>query len=171
MKGLRFFVIMTLLTGVLYPLTLTAIAQTLFFQKANGSLIYSQRKPIGSELIGQSFKADQYFWPRPSSIGYNPLPSGGSNVSPASQKYKDQLKQGGLPEMVMASGSGLDPHITVKAAEIQVERVIQARRFNNKQKEAVLALIQTHTQSPDLGVLGEKRVNVLALNLDLDRIQ
>ncbi|MDR3705869.1 MAG: potassium-transporting ATPase subunit KdpC [Paludibacteraceae bacterium] len=184
--ALRIFLLLTLITGVAYPLAITGIAQALLPQKANGSLIHQQNKVIGSSLIGQAMDSSIYFSPRPSAIGYNPLPSGGSNLSLTSAKLikqvkdrkADFLKKNGtnnpssIPsEMLFASASGLDPHISPKAAEWQVNRIAKNRNFNSVQKLKLLQLIQEHTEQPQCGILGEARVNVLELNLALDKIK
>lgn len=184
--SLRVFLVMTVLTGIAYPLFITAIGQSLFHRKANGSLIRKDGKVIGSELIGQTYDSTRYFWSRPSAIEYNPVPSGGSNLGPTSKKLKDQVdirKQefvaannlkgtDQIPaEMVFASGSGLDPHISVRAALLQVNRIARVRNFNASQKQSLLDLIAEKTESPQFMLLGEQRINVLMLNLDLDKIK
>ena len=184
--ALRIFLLLTLITGVAYPLAITGIAQALLPHKANGSLIHQQNKVIGSSLIGQAMDSSIYFSPRPSAIGYNPLPSGGSNLGLTSTKLikqvkdrkADFLKKNGndntssIPsEMLFASGSGLDPHISPQAAEWQVNRIAKNRNFNSVQKLKLAQLIQAHTEQPQCGILGEARVNVLELNLALDKIK
>jgi potassium-transporting ATPase KdpC subunit len=184
--ALRIFLLLTLITGVAYPLAITGIAQALLPQKANGSLIHKENKVIGSSLIGQAMDSSIYFSPRPSAIGYNPLPSGGSNLSLTSakliQQVKDRktgfLKKNGadnskpIPsEMLFASASGLDPHISPEAAEWQVNRIAKNRNFNSVQKLKLVQIIQQHTEQPQCGILGEARVNVLELNLALDKIR
>lgn len=125
---------------------------------------------MGSSLIGQAFESDKYFHGRPSGVGYNPMPSGGSNLSPASKKVLAQTQTGVPAELWMASGSGLDPHITPNAADYQVNRIAKARNLTSTQISMLHALIERHTEKPDLGIFGESRVNVLALNLDLDKL-
>jgi len=167
----------------LYPLLVWGIAQLAFPNKANGSLIVAKDGTVrGSQLIGQGFTAEKYFHPRPSAAGngYDAANSGGSNYGPTSQKLYDAIKdriaayrkENGLPETepvpadaVTASGSGLDPHIGLRNAELQVARVAKARGLN---PEKVRALIQQNIDAPDWGVLGEPGVNVLKLNLALD---
>ena len=167
----------------LYPLFVFGIAQTMFRDKANGSLIVDKDGAIrGSRLLGQSFAGPQYFHPRPSSAGagYDAANSSGSNLGPTSQKLHDAVKErvavyrteNGLKETdpvpadaVTASGSGLDPHISIRNAELQVRRVAKARDLS---EEMVRTLIQQHTNGPDVGILGEAGVNVLTLNLALD---
>ena len=168
----------------LYPLIVFGIGQVLFPAKANGSLIVDAGGVVrGSRLIGQPFTADKYFHPRPSSAGngYDPTSSGGSNLGPTSQKLRDAIAQNvadyrtqnGLAtnapvpaDAVTASGSGLDPHISLANAELQVARVAKARAMKPEQ---VRELIGRHTDPASLGILGEPGVNVLTLNLALDR--
>jgi potassium-transporting ATPase KdpC subunit len=183
--ALKFLMVMTLLTGIIYPLLMTGIAQLSFPSKANGSLIMKDGKIIGSELIGQKFDSSIYFWSRPSAIGYNPIPSGASNYGPTSDTLKKQVTARRLlftkmnsithvitipKEMIFASGSGLDPHISPEAALIQVERISLARHFDYSQKEILLKKIKEMTETPQFLVLGEERVNVLILNLELNKL-
>jgi K+-transporting ATPase ATPase C chain len=174
--------LMTLITGVGYPLVVTGIAQTLFRAQANGSLIVKDGKPVGSTLIGQPFDDPKYFWSRPSAtspFADNAGSSSGSNLSPtnadlvkAVQGRVDALRaadpgnDASVPvDLVTASGSGLDPHISPAAALYQVPRVAKARKLD---PEAVRQLVERHTEGRFLGLLGEPRVNVLSLNLALD---
>lgn len=175
-------VTLTLITGLLYPLVITGLAQMLFPWQANGSLILKDDQPIGSMLIGQPFDAPKYFWGRPSATSpfpYNAAASSGSNLGPtngalmkAVQARIDALKAADpdnplpLPvDLVTASGSGLDPHISPAAAEYQVHRIARVRGLD---KTVVRRLVAQHTEGRQLGVLGEPRVNVLTLNLALD---
>jgi len=174
---------MTALTGVVYPLLMTGIAQVVFPKAANGSLIVENGKTLGSELIGQPFDDPKYFWSRPSATSpqpYNGASSGASNQgarNPAlADAVKDRIKalrdadqdnKAPVPiDLVTASGSGLDPHISVAAAEFQTARVAKARGMAS---ERVRELVAQSTEGRTLWVLGEPRVNVLALNLALDR--
>ncbi len=183
LPGLRIKIFMTLLLGVIYPLAITGICQVFFPHQANGSLITSGGKVIGSELIGQNFSRPEYFQPRPSaagSDGYDPTSSGGSNYGPTNQKLIDRVKasvekfrkdnpdyQGPIPaDLLTASASGLDPHISPASAEAQAPRVAKARGVAVEQVNRLMAQF---TERPDLGILGEPRVNVLRLNLELDR--
>ena len=183
--ALKFLLVITVLTGIVYPLLMTGLAQLSFPSKANGSLIMKDGKIIGSELIGQKFDSSIYFWSRPSFIGYNPIPSGASNYGPTSDTLKKQVgarrilfaKMNSLSdplsipkEMIFASGSGLDPHISPEAALMQVDRVALARHFDSSQKEKLLKKINEITESPQFLCLGEQRINVLMLNLELDKI-
>jgi K+-transporting ATPase ATPase C chain len=174
--------LLSLITGVAYPLLVTGIAQTLFSFQANGSLIVKDGKVVGSALIGQPFDDPKYFWGRPSAtspFAYNAGASSGSNLSPTSanlvkavQERVNTLREADpgntapVPvDLVTASGSGLDPHISPAAALYQVSRVARARKLA---PEAVRALVDRHTEGRFLGLLGEPRVNVLTLNLALD---
>jgi len=183
--AIKIFALFTVLCGIAYPLLITGIAQLAFPAKANGSLIVHDNKVIGSELIGQKFDSIIYFSSRPSATDYNPLPSGGSNLGPTSSKLKqlvadrtarfakfNQLSGSeAIPsEMVYASGSGLDPHISPKAALLQVERIAQARHFDSSRKQQLLQVINKLEEAPQFSVLGENRINVLALNLELDKL-
>lgn len=175
--------LLTVLTGVVYPLAVTALAQAIFPHEANGSLIRRGDDIVGSELIGQAFAADKHFWGRPSATGpfaYNGVSSAGSNLGPTNPQFLQNVKdratairaahptqQGPVPgDLVTASGSGLDPHISPAAAEYQVERVAQAL---GRPSEELRALVQKHTEGRTFGVLGEPRVNVLTLNLAIDQ--
>jgi len=184
--AIMFLLVMTLLTGIIYPVLMTGIAQLAFHSKANGSLLIKDGKIIGSELIGQIFDNPVYFWPRPSAIDYKPIPSGASNYGPTSDTLKKQVtarrilfaKMNSLSdpsltpkEMAFASGSGLDPHISPEAALMQVDRIVLARHFDSTQKEKILKKIMELTENPQFFFLGEQRINVLVLNLELIKIQ
>jgi len=185
MTSLKIFLFFTVLTGIIYPLAVTGISQLAFPSKANGSLIVNNHRVIGSELIGQSFDSTAYFTSRPSAIAYQTLPSGGSNLGVTSSKLKVQVEArkkqfltfNGLgnntvipSEMLFASASGLDPHISPEAALLQVNRIAGARQLNPAQKQKLLQLIEHHTEKPQFYCLGEKRVNVLLLNLRMDAL-
>ena len=178
-----FMVAMTILTGVIYPLVVTGIAQVVFHDQANGSLIYEGDKLAGSTLIGQPFDDPKFFWSRPSATGpfsYNAAASSGSNLGAiepnltgAFKTRVDALKQADpdnekpIPvDLITASGSGLDPHITPAAAEYQVSRVAKVRGMD---EDAVRKLVAKHTERRTMGLLGEERVNVVTLNLALDK--
>jgi K+-transporting ATPase ATPase C chain len=187
MKDLRPAILMlimfTVICGGIYPALVTGIAQAVFPKEANGSFIMDKGgKDIGSRLIGQPFSDPKYFWPRPSAtteFGYNPAGSGGSNAGPTNPDYlktvadrvkalRDSGVAGSVPaELVQASASGLDPHISPRAAALQLPRVASARGL----AQATLApLITRATEDRQFGFLGEPRVNVLALNLALDTL-
>lgn len=179
-QSLAMFLWLTILTGLLYPLLITGISQLTMHNKANGSFISRDGKTIGSKLISQKFESDKYFWPRPSAVDFNPLPSGGSNLGPTSAALKKAVddrkaalaKAHGTaegshppPELLYASGSGLDPHISRATAFYQIERVAKAR---NLDKQVVTDLVSTKLHKRQFGILGEPTINVLELNLALD---
>jgi len=176
--------LLTLLTGVVYPLVVTGISQVAFPARANGSLIVRGDRAVGSSLIGQPFSDSKYFWSRPSATSpypYNAAASSGSNQGPANPALTDAVsarikalhdadpdKKADVPvDLVTASASGLDPHISLAAAEYQVNRVARTR---NLDPSKVRALVAENTEGRQLGVLGEPRVNVLKLNLALDAL-
>jgi K+-transporting ATPase ATPase C chain len=181
--ALAMLAILTLLTGILYPLVVTGIAQLAFPRQTNGSLVSVGESVVGSALLGQANAGPRYFQPRPSATGYDTLPSGGSNLAPTSlelaaavaQRAADFRAANGLSadaavpvEMLFASGSGLDPHISPNAARLQVGRVAAARGLD---EATVAALVEEYVEGPQLGILGQPRVNVLVLNLALDGLE
>lgn len=182
--ALSILIVLTVLTGLIYPLAVTGLAQLLFPDQANGSLIVREGKVVGSKLIGQYFDKPEYFWSRPSAtapVPYNAAASGGSNLGPTNPALIDAVKSrvaalraadpsNDLPipvDLVTASGSGLDPHISPAAADYQVGRVARARGMD---EDVVRRLVAEHTEGRQWGVLGEPRVNVLLLNVALDRL-
>ena len=181
--GFKMMLVLTVLTGLLYPGVVTGLCQVFFPARANGSLVVANGHVIGSELIGQNFKKPEYFQPRPSAAGndgYDPMASSASNLGPTSQKLADRVKDsvasfrknnpdytGPIPaDLVTASGSGLDPDISPASAEAQAPRIAKARGIPVEQ---VRNLIAGHTQGRDLGFMGDPRVNVLEINLALDQ--
>ena len=181
MIAIKATLVLTVLTGLLYPLAVTGLAQILFPRQANGSLLAVNGKTVGSALIGQSFTKPEYFQGRPSAAGngYDGLNSGGSNYGPTNQKLADRVRDdvkkfraenpgytGPLPaDLLTASASGLDPDISPASADVQVARVASARGVS---ADAVRQLVAAHTAGRQYGLFGEPRVNVLELNLALD---
>lgn len=179
------FIIMTVMTGIIYPLTVTAFAQVFVKDKSNGSIIYENNKAVGSKYIGQNFTALDRFWSRPSETGdspYNSMASSGSNKTPTGKEYEAVLKEridyikenhpntsDKIPvDLVTASASGVDPHISLAAAKYQVDRVA---KHSNISKDKIDKLIEENTDNKFLGIFGEVKVNVLELNLALDKLQ
>jgi len=181
--AVKIFLVLTFLTGLAYPLAVTGFARVFYSGKASGSFVKKGGATVGTELIGQAFKAPGYFWGRPSAVGYNPLPSGGSNLSPVSLALQKQAADNAAAflaanpaaagqavpaELVFASGSGLDPHITPAAARLQCTRVAKARGVAESD---IISLVDAATEQRQVGILGEPRVNVLLLNLKLDQMK
>lgn len=184
------FIALTVLTGVIYPLIVTGLAKALFSRKAEGSLITVNGKVIGSELLAQRFGGDNYFWPRPSAgddgTNYATVASSASNLGPTSsnlvatvqgriasfQSANGLATNAPVPaDMAFASGSGLDPHISPEAAQLQINRVAAARKFSTEQKSKLSTLVEHSVEPPQWGFLGEPRVNLLKLNLALDALK
>jgi potassium-transporting ATPase KdpC subunit len=181
LPGLRMTLLMTVLTGLIYPGIVTGLCQILFPKQANGSLEYKDGRVIGSTLIGQNFSKPEYFQPRPSAAGngYDATASSGSNLGPTNQKLLDRVKasverfrkdnpnfNGTIPaDLLTASGSGLDPHLSPESADAQVERIAKARGAS---VQDIRTLVAQFTEGRDLGFLGEPRVNVLRINEALD---
>jgi K+-transporting ATPase ATPase C chain len=182
-RAVLLFVALSILTGVFYPIVVTVLAQIIFPKQASGSLIYTaEGKPAGSALIGQPFSDPKYFWSRPSAttdFPYNTLASGGSNLGPTNKDLIGQISEriksfrksgihGQLPaDLVTASGSGLDPHISEDSAILQIPRIARERHVS---EEKIKALVQNHLEGRQFGFLGAPRVNVLKLNLALDTL-
>jgi potassium-transporting ATPase KdpC subunit len=176
-----FTLVTTVIFGVLYPLAVTGLAQVFFHERANGQLIEKDGKLVGSRIIGQAFTGSGYFHTRPSSAGtgYDAMASGGSYLAPTNknliervkadaQKLHEENPDAAIPiDLVTTSGSGLDPDISPEAAEFQIPRIAHSR---NLKQDDLRALVQKHTKGRDLGFLGEPRVNVLGLNLELDSL-
>ena len=182
-KPLRAILVMTILCGLIYPLAMTGLCQALFPYQANGSIIEHDGKVIGSAIIGQEFKDDKYFSGRPSANEYNAADSAGTNYGAINKELKKQVeeraaavraKYGLLPtekvpsDMVTNAAAGSDPHLSPDSIRMQVDRVAQAR---NMDKSVVLKLVEQNTEYPSFGFIGEARVNVLKLNLALDKTQ
>lgn len=180
--ALRFKIFMTVLLGLIYPFMMTGISQVIFPNQASGDFVSRGGQVVGSKLIGQSFEKPEYFWSRPSAISYNPQPSGGSNLAQTSSALKQavderraKLKAAHADEtieppqdLIFASASGLDPHISYEAAQYQLQRVAKARDLDTA---LLQKMIDDVTESRKVGILGERTVNVLALNLALDKSQ
>jgi K+-transporting ATPase ATPase C chain len=183
--ALRMLLVLTVVTGIAYPLSVTAVAQLALRAQAEGSLLWRNGQVVGSSLVGQAMDDPRYFWPRPSAVGYNPFPSGGSNLGPTSEQLKlarasraaALRKANGLsneaylpPDLLDASASGLDPDISPAAARLQIDRVAHARGYDSGQRQRLAALVESMVAMPQLGLFGEPRVNVLQLNLALDAL-
>lgn len=184
-QSLKMFLMITILTGLIYPLVIYLIGQIIFPYQANGSLIVKDGKVIGSELLGQNFLDSIYFQSRPSAINYNPMPSGASNLALSNTLLKEQVNTRRLQfrvnnflpdsinvpsDMLFASGSGVDPHISVKSAKLQVYRIIKLRDIKPDKSKLLYNLIDSLTEYPQFGILGNQVVNVLNLNLKLDEV-
>lgn len=177
----KIFLAMTLLVGCVYPLLITGIAKLIMPYQANGSLIFDNGQVRGSQLIAQPFTEEKYFWPRPSAFNYNTLRSFGSNLGPTSRKLKEQVEQRAqklaqsdphstpIPsDLLYASGSGLDPHISLPAAYFQIDRIARARSLTPQDQEKLRDLIHELAEGTS-GVLGPRYINVLLLNMQLDK--
>lgn len=179
------FLWLACITGIAYPLLITIIAQVTMSKQANGSFLSNDNRLIGSTLIGQKFTSNQYFWPRPSAVDYNPLPSDGSNLAPTNIKLQAAVKErekiiaqthavidnAAIPsELLYASGSGLDPHISIKAALFQLQRVAQARHLDESTKQKIQQLILDLATPRYQLLFGPSYVNVLELNYHLDML-
>lgn len=183
---LRLFFALTLTTGVIYPLVVTVFAQVLFHTAANGSFLTVKDKVIGSRYIGQQFTDKKYFWPRPSAVDYLPMPSGGSNLGPINPKLKEQMKERAakimemqpgstlktIPsELLYASGSGVDPNISLEAALFQLDRVAAARNLSGDAKDQLRDMIKSKSKRRLDRFLTIPYVNVLELNIALDGLK
>jgi len=183
--SIKAVLIFTVVTGILYPMFIWGIGKIAFSNKANGSLIEKDGKVIGSELIGQTFDSTIYFHSRPSAINYQPMPSSGSNLGPISQVLKDRvdslrnayIEYNGLEkntvvpsDAIFASGSGIDPHISPENANLQIARISKARGFDEAKKNNLNELVKKSIELPQIGFLGEPRINVLKLNVELDKL-
>ena len=187
LPAIRIFIVLTLLTGVVYPLAVTGVARLLFSRQATGSVVEAGGKAVGSELLAQPFANARYFMPRPSASdpAYATVASGASNLGPTAEKQQKAVAEraaalrekfgvgpdAALPaDLLTASGSGLDPHLSPEAARFQIAAVAKARGFDAAKAQRLRDLVEAGIESPQLGFLGESRVNVLRLNLALDRL-
>ena len=185
-RSLRVLLTLTIVTGFLYPILIAVIARVVFPKRAEGSLLERDGVTVGSSLLAQKFESDRYFWPRPSAVDYNPLPSGATNFGPTSDTLRRVVEfrraafisrnQLGLTvivpnDMLFSSGSGLDPEISPESAFLQVDRVARARHFDERQKSALRELVVRSVRSPQFRILGMARVNVLSLNLAIDALK
>jgi K+-transporting ATPase ATPase C chain len=185
LKSVKVLLLFTVILGVIYPLAITAIGQIILPFKSNGSLLKLDNKVIGSELIAQKFENDKYFQSRPSVTDFTSMPSGGSNLAIASLDYKaksDSMnssfneknllsKESPVPsEMMSYSASGVDPHISKMAALLQVNRISKARNFDETKRNRIINIIDSFTEKPQFGILGVERINVLMINLEIDKL-
>lgn len=173
-QSVRMLLMLTLLTGVAYPLAMTGLAQLAFPRQAQGSLVAANGKVVGSELLAQKFENDAYFWPRPSAADYATVASGASNKGPTSVDLAKQIEAqrarfgpSASIDLLTSSASGLDPHISPEGARAQIPRIAAAR---DVPADALSALVDQFVESPQLGFFGEPRVNVLNLNRALERL-
>lgn len=174
-QSLRMLLLLTILTGVLYPILITVLAGACFHDKANGSLITSNNTLIGSSLLAQKCEKEEFFWPRPSGCDYGTVPSGASNLGPTSAALakalddrRKQIGENAPVDLLTASGSGLDPHISPEAALFQIGRIAKARNLSTSRLEEI---VRIHTESPQFQILGSPRVNVFALNIALNQLK
>ena len=181
----RLFLVLMILTGVIYPLAVTAVAQLVFHNQAEGSPVSFNGKLVGSTLLSQKTESPKYFWPRPSAGDYATVASSASNLGPGSEALKKAIADRAIKfraannlapdaplpdDMITTSASGLDPHISPVAARMQIDRVAKARGFSAEQKANLAKLVDSRLEGPQFGFLGEPRVNVLLLNLALDEL-
>ncbi|MEW5980296.1 MAG: potassium-transporting ATPase subunit KdpC [Acidobacteriota bacterium] len=182
-QSIRVLGLFTLLTGIVYPLLVTGFGRLLFPWRAGGSLILSGHHVIGSELIGQQFQSDRYFWGRPSASNYEAVPSSASNLGPTSVDLLKitNTRRRGLqghaqadssvpPELIFASGSGLDPHLGLEAVSFQIPRIARARGFGPVQVRQLQTLVLRSVEPRQWGMLGVSRINILRLNVALDQL-
>jgi len=185
-RSLRVLLTLTIVTGFFYPILIAVIARVVFPKRAEGSLLERDGVTVGSLFVAQKFESDRYFWPRPSAVDYNPLPSGATNFGPTSDTLRRVVEfrraafisrnQLGLTvtvpnDMLFSSGSGLDPEISPESAFLQVDRVARARHFDERQKSALRELVVQSVRFPQFRILGMARVNVLSLNLAIDALK
>lgn len=176
LQSLRCLVAFVILTGVLYPLLINSIGQFFWPEKSQGTLIYSEGKVIGSELIAQKFTSDRYFHSRPSAADFATIPSGASNLAPTSKALKETVQERvkiygehAPLDLLTASGSGLDPHLSPDAVLSQLDRVARSRGITDRKLEELKNLVNSSIEEPTFGFMGKRRINVLKLNIELDR--
>lgn len=183
--ALKLFVLMTVVLGLAYPLFILAIAQMTMKEQANGSLLSQDGLIVGSRLLAQKFTEDRYFWPRPSSTDHSALPSGSSNLGPTSAKLKSEIAErrsrlaqfnpeskDGVPfELLFASASGLDPHISPKGARFQIDRIAKSRKLDDSKRKQLIEMVETAIDNSNFSLVGMPCINVLQLNLSLDRLE
>ncbi|MGZ3788161.1 MAG: potassium-transporting ATPase subunit KdpC [Bacteriovorax sp.] len=176
-NNLKIFLFFIVLTGIVYPFFITVVSQAAFNDEANGSLITKNGKVIGSKLLAQEFKGNQYFWPRPSASNYDPLNSAASNLSPDSKTLHAAIAKraadNGLDiksndDLLYSSGSGLDPHISPESLDRQINRIAMARHLDERKVIELKRLVSDNIEGRQFGILGRERLNVLRLNLLLD---
>lgn len=185
LQSIRLLLTLTVLTGILYPLAVTFFAHVAWSEKAEGSLVIVNKRAVGSELLAQKTEDNRYFWPRPSAADYATIASGASNLGPSSavlkktvgERIKKWSNANELPvetsipsDMKFASGSGIDPHISPLAAAQQIQRVAAARNLSLENRTKLITLVKESVEGPQWQIFGESRVNVLKLNLAMDRL-
>ncbi|MEO7933520.1 MAG: potassium-transporting ATPase subunit KdpC [Chthoniobacterales bacterium] len=179
LTALRVFLVLSILTGIVYPVAMTLLSESIFTKNADGSLIVLNGKLVGSSLLAQKTTDAKYFWPRPSAGDYATVSSGASNQGILSKSLADAVaaRREALgngtnipPDLLYASGSGLDPHISPEAARYQIARVAAARHYDANQMEKLTMLVEARIERPQFGIFGDPRVNVLELNLAVDQM-
>jgi potassium-transporting ATPase KdpC subunit len=182
--SIKFLVLATIITGILYPLCITITGRIIFPRNSSGSLIRQDDRIIGSELIGQQFTSPEYFWGRPSACDYNAVPASGSNLGPTNAELRKHVQEQMLKfgfsaqtdlkivpsDLLFSSGSGVDPDISVKAALVQIPRIAAARKLSPKQQHELFQLIMRLKKDCQLFILGAERINVLQLNMETDQL-
>lgn len=164
---------MTVLLGFIYPLGITLVAQGFFPHQANGSLVNWNGRTVGSSLLAQKTVSEKYFWPRPSASDFGAVPSGASNLGATSQALKKAVEerkgQGLSQDLLFSSASGLDPHISIDAALSQVPRIVQSRLLSENDSGKLVEMIRSSQEKRDFGIFGEPRINVMLLNMEMDK--
>ncbi len=174
LTSFKVLLVLTFVLGIIYPVSMTLFAQSFFSKKANGSLVEINGQIVGSTLLAQKFVSQRYFWSRPSASDYGAVPSGASNLGSTSKVLKQAIierkSKGQVPDLLFSSASGLDPHISFDAALSQVPRIVESRQLNESDKKRIIQLIRQSEEPRDFGIFGEKRINVLLLNIEIDKI-